>query len=721
MARALMHHRSFPRPFRGTVAAALLAAAGLATGAHAGPGDWSWAGGDGDWLTLNWMVDGNLMGAAPGTWGATDQIVRIGDLPGVQNDTVLLGNWMGDEFTMFLRNLHVSSGMTLDLGGSQIHTSYATTLEDVNTRLIVRPSSSPTSSYDFRGLLHLGAGTHLELIDGSSTFLDGGTSTSEGLVSGTGTLRYGFDAATGFVNGGTISPSNNNGLRLIQAGAGPLDLDGYTGDGQVLMATPFSQLYVDGTALSDTFGGTVTMGSGSFLEMDLSDGWTADSNSTFNVASAVVGAAAQITGGHFTFGGDLNIGGSQGAMRIIADATLTPTADAFLGADDVLEFDGQTTVEGGVYELSQGARIDFDGHTTIRGGEFASSGPAAADGAVNLNAPTTWDGTATFDGYATQNVHATVAGATVIDAGTLDMDGTMGSTVWQVESSLVVNAESIDMPAAIENHFQGVMNIRGGVLGGLTLNLANPSDSWTMAGIMSLSGIGVLPVTRLAGSDVEMTGTLMVDDGLVQVTSDVGMIGADVFIAPDSTLRMRGNTVIDSSTDFGSTGALLNGLGGKMLLHSGASLDTVGLTNAGVLRIGEAGPGMAAVDRFASTAAATWAVDIGGYLAGTEHDSLLVTGGEAILDGEIVVTLADLGAGMFDPQIGDEFKILSAIGGVSGVFDNDPVSTVGSLTYEWSVIYNASSVVLRLDNVVPAPGSIALVGLGGILAARRKR
>lgn len=712
---------SSARPFRLPVAAALLAAAGLAPCAHAGPGDWSWIGGSGEWLTTNWIVDGVPMWTAPGTFGATDQVVRIGDQPGAQNDTVLLGDWEGDEFTIFLRSLYLSSGMTLDLGGSQIHTSHVTTLDDANTRLIVRPSSSPISSYDFRGQLHLGAGTHLQLDDGSSVFLDSGTSTSEGLISGLGTLRYGFDAATGLVNGGTINPSNNGGMRMIQAGAGLLDLDGYTGDGQVLLTTPFSQLRVDGTALADSFGGVLTMGSGSLLNMSLSDGWTADANSTFNVASAIVGAAAQITGGHLTFGGDLNIGGAQGALRILADTTLATSADAFLGTDDVLEFDGQTTVQGGTYELSQGARIEFDGDTTFRGGTFSTVGPTAADGLVRMNAPTVWDGDVTFEGHATQNVHATVAGVTVIDAGTFDMDGEMGTTVWEVQNALVVNADRIDAPGIVGNQFNGVMTIGGGVIGSVTLDLTDPEDSWTMAGVMSLSGIGALPVTRLAGAGVDMIGLLMVDDGLVQVTSDIDFNGADVFIAADSTLRLRGSTTIDSGTDFGNAGVLRNGRGGFMLLHSGVSLDTVGLTNDGVLRIGESGPGIAGVDRFISTDDASWAIDIGGYVAGTEHDLLVVTDGSAAIDGELVVTLADLGSGVFAPQIGDEFTILAATAGVGGAFLNDPVSIVGSLTYEWSIIYNPNTVVLRLDNIVPAPGGIAVMALAGLISRRRTR
>ena len=138
--------------------------------------------------------------------------------------------------------------------------------------------------------------------------------------------------------------------------------------------------------------------------------------------------------------------------------------------------------------------------------------------------------------------------------------------------------------------------------------------------------------------------------------------------------------------------------------------------------IGEHGPGIAAVDSLSSTDDASWGVDIGGYAAGTEHDLLLVTGGSAALDGILMVSLADLGAGTFLPQIGDEFTILTALTGVSGTFANDPVSSAGGLTFEWSVIYNPSSVVLRLDNIVPAPGAgIVITGACALGAVPRRR
>ena len=73
------------------------------------------------------------------------------------------------------------------------------------------------------------------------------------------------------------------------------------------------------------------------------------------------------------------------------------------------------------------------------------------------------------------------------------------------------------------------------------------------------------------------------------------------------------------------------------------------------------------------------------------------------------------------PSIGDEFTSSQQLSGVTGTLANDPVSQVGGLTYDWSVIYNPDHVVLRLEKIVPEPGSATRLVLGGRWMARRRR
>lgn len=365
--------------------ASMLAFAGVASPAAAST-DHSWVGGSGQWWSNNW--DPIL---APGFLSSTD-IARIGNRPGVQNITVFLGLFEGFAVAPTFDSVFISNGNTLELDGSAFRTTGVTALTGVNTRFIVRPSATILTPYDFQGTLHMDPGTRLQLEDGSRIALDGPTSSSSGLVTGRGRIDFGLYNSVGFRNQGTIEGSNNGGLSLLQSGPGRIDLDGSPAEsvefGQLLLASPFSQLTIQGDSLTDTFSGTVTMGTGSLLTMNMFNGWTADANSTFNVSSSMVGAAAQIDGGHFTFGGDLNIGGSQGHLRVLADATFADTADVFLGTNDRLEFDGNTTVQGGLYNLSAGGRIDFDGATQMGGGVFNLVGNTPSQGAVNFNGDT---------------------------------------------------------------------------------------------------------------------------------------------------------------------------------------------------------------------------------------------------------------------------------------------------------------------------------------------
>lgn len=695
----------------------MLAAVGLAAPAMADV--WSWNTGNGSWMTASNWTPNNVPGINPLIY--TD--VRIGNLPGVQNSTVLLNHLVASGALPF-DELHISSGMTLDTNGREIGgLNGIATLTGASSELIVRPSAGP-NFHDFTTRdFTMGAGTLLNLADDGR--IRTGYLTSSGVIFGRGTVHVqGIAPGASLVNNGTISGAGNGGLTILQEGSGRFDLDGTSGNGQLTPAAPFSQLTIQGDTLADVFGGTVTMGSGSLLNMNMSSGWTTDASSTFNVSSSIVGAAAQITGGHFTFGGDLNIGGSQGHLRVLANTTLTPTTDVSLGMDDRLEFDGATTVQGGTYSFAGGlAAVEFNGPTTMQGGTFNMSGPLISNGRVDFNGNTTWDGTVNINGLGRQNGDATVAGPTVINAGRFVMQGYSDNTVWNVSNSLTVNADRINTAS---NFFSGTMNITGGALGRVTINLSNPSEAWYMLGTMNLAGAGGLPVTRVAGSHIVVGGNLNINSGIVQITADTTLASplgpATVNIAPGATLRTRGATTVEAPTIFAGSGTLQNGVGGSMLLDTGVSLSNVGLANSGILRIGEAGPGVAAVDRLTSAIGATWGVDIAGYLAGADHDLLLVTGGGASLAGVINVWLLGLGGGpIFAPNIGDEFTILSALGGVSGVFSNDPVTQVGGLTYDWTVIYNPNTVVLRLDNVVPAPGSIALLGLGSQLAARRRR
>lgn len=700
-------------------ASALLAAAGLAAPASADI--WTWIAGNGLWSNAaNWSP-----GSVPGLAWPFGQTIHIGNMPAAANATVLLDHPVGFG-AMTYNDMHLSGGVTLDSNGRQLGTLAGnTTLTGANTRLILRSSAGPNFHDMTSGTLALNPGTLLSMQ--SDARLRVGWLNNTGVVSGQGTIYTQAGPMPSLWNNGTIAGSNNGGLTFIQEGIGRFDLDGAPAEsvefGQLNMSSPYSQLTFQGDQLTDAFSGTVFMGAGSLLSMNMSNGWTADLFSTFNVASAVPNAAAQIAGGHFTFGGHLNVGGSAGHLRVLADATLQSTANVFVGDDDVVEFDGATTVQGGQYTFQGGLGVvRFDGPTTVQGGAFNMAGNEIIHGRVEFNGATTWDGVVNINGFGRQTGNATVTGPTVINAGVFGMDGYYNDAVWQVNNSLVVNADRIG--AVAHNNFSGTMNIAGGALSRLTINLTNPNETWVMNGTMNLAGAGTLPVTRVAGSRMILRGGLNATSGTVEITADTdAWSGSAITITPNTTLRMRGTTTVQAGTNFAGAGTFRNGLGGTMVLSNGVALNQVGLTNQGRLIVGADTEGAATViaDRFTQLAAGTLEVAVLGYDAAIRNDLLMITSGAAVLDGMLDVAVLRATPGAMLPKIGDEFTIIRALGGVSGAFVNDPVSQVGGLTYDWTVVYNTNTVVLRLENIVPAPGSVALLGLGLLIAARRRR
>ena len=674
--------------------------------------DISWSTGDGWFFNANnWSPVG-----AP----QNSDIIRIGNLPAAAGSTVLMGAHPG----LAYEELYLSNGVTLDTNGSELISFGDAWITGFGTRLIARPAPFLNES-DFQGVLHLGQGAHLELRDDVRVTLFP-PSESAGTISGRGRL-----ITNAFNNNGIIRPGNNGGL-ILDAGAIvhnlTVDLDGSLGTGSLQLDTQFSQLQVNAGSLADSFSSSIVMVPGALLEMNIAGGWTADSNSFINVAgSNNPAAASQISGTALAFGGQMNIGGAQGHLRVLAPVTIQNSATVNVGATDWLELDGTTVVQGGQFALGQGAKLQFDGPTTIQGGVFNTISDNIGDGFVAFNGPTTWNGNVTLNGASRQNGNATVSGGlgAVINADRFDMDGGFGNTNWNVNGNLVVNADHIGTSGT--NRFGGTINVAGGFLPKLTLNLTDPAASWVMGGTMNLNDITNLYVSRIAGSHMIVEGDLNVSGGRVRIDANTTFSnsgiggGANVQIGQaDSMLRMSGITTVHSNVSFAGMGTFQNALSGDMNLMDGVSLGSVSLDNQGELEIDEKA-GIASVHRFENTG--TWQVDIGGLLAGTEHDLLIVGGGEAFLGGMLDVDLIDAGSGYFMPEIGDQFTILASLGGVNGTFLNDPTSFLDGHFYQWSVLYNSHDVRLQLASIsVPEPSSLVLLLAASVcIVGRRKR
>jgi hypothetical protein len=122
----------------------------------------------------------------------------------------------------------------------------------------------------------------------------------------------------------------------------------------------------------------------------------------------------------------------------------------------------------------------------------------------------------------------------------------------------------------------------------------------------------------------------------------------------------------------------------------------------------------------------TYAVEIGGLLAGSDYDVLKVSG-TASLKGGLNVSFADLGGGVFMPHLGDTFDILTAEL-ITGRFSFLDLAILGT-GLKWQINYLTDAVgttdVVRLA-VVPVPEpeiyAMLIAGLGMLgWIGRRKR
>lgn len=699
--------------------AALVAAAGLAMPASAAPWHWNAVGG-------TWSNAGNW---APAAVPSAASDVFIGSTVAAENATVIL------DLDRTIASLTLTDGMTASNLATASYVVEGDTV--VSGKNIVPGAFGVLTEYPSRLLLEAVDGTtlwthNLELSDGGRAVLDYAFVRVEGMTTIDAESRlqgHGFVDSLGngvkLRNDGTIRATHADvPLRFRQFDAGTYDLDGLSGDGVLDLASASSaQMQFDGTSLADSFSGTIEMGWDAHLTMALSDGWTADANSTINVGTSNYGLAV-IDGGAFSLGGQLSIGNGSGWLWLLSEeVSFLPSAQVEIATNNALEVGGSdttaVTIEGGQFTLAEFGNVNFHAPTIVRGGTFQTTSSNPDFGSIDFHAPTEYDGAITFNGAARQYGDARVTGPTTIHADTFDMSAGP-ATKWEIVDTLTINADAL-----ASNGMSGVsadIKIAGGFLSKMTVNLTD--GPWLHFGELRLTGLPGFFVDRVAGSGLQFHGDLVLPSGKAGISADTVIAASASVSLPSATseLRLTGDTWVQTADFFGA-GTLLNGPMGVMTLSNGLSMGSVGFVNQGEFQIGigvsTISAGLASVDRFENAADAVWAISLGGYAGGAEHDLLLVTGGETHLDGLLGVRLADLGGGTFLPSIGDEFLVLVSLGAISGTFAHDPVTHFNGLTYEWSVVYTPHTVSLRLDGIVPAPGAMALAGLAGLALIRR--
>ncbi len=555
------------------------------------------------------------------------------------------------------------------------------TITGQGSKLIVRHTAGNVNAF-FADQVNLSNGGELDIEGTVARIIAGLGVDADSLITGRGELYVSSSiAGLDFNNRGTIRPDINQTIAITApVGTPSIDLDGSGANlnSHLDLSNAGATLIVEPT-LTDAYSGLITLGDSSTLTINHS--WSLAG--TFDLPSRIdfdpgAGNTAHVSGSLLSIGGESfhgNLQAQSGVGNVDAPIELHSNANV---------------------SVSEDANISFNGPTTIHGGTLNTFSTSLADGDIDFNGPTTYSGNMTINGIARQQGNATVNGASIISGDAFDMDGASGNTLWDINTGLEVHATQIDTG---NNTFNGTFDIGGPTVARLAIHLTDPQASWVMAGTMNLGGIPIGFANRVAGSKMVVTGQLNVQQR-VDISADTTLSAASTTDIDSSTdvLQMRGTTVVEPGATITGDGYLQNAVSGDMSLPAGLSTGNVSLSNEGVLRLGDA-VGVVAVAEFVQSAGATLVADVGRNTTSTDSDVLTISSSMAFVDGFIQPNIVNIGGAFQPPQIGDTFTILTAVGGVSGTFDDVLDANLGGQVYEWSLIHNPNNVQIQLADI----------------------
>jgi autotransporter-associated beta strand protein len=354
--------------------------------------------------------------------------------------------------------------------------------------------------------------------------------------------------------------------------------------------------------------------------------------------------------------------------------------------------------------------VDFASQTSIGGGEIYVDNPA------NL-----YTGTTRFE---FGNIHIAADGSTGVGGQWEMASGTV------VVGSNVTNSRAVNFEASSTIDTNGFNVTLNGPITGFGSSFAAPSSSG-----LTKKGGGTLTLTSLANN---LAGAVNVNGGTLLINGNMGASSTNS-LTVNTGATLGGTGTIYRNTVIAAGGAMSPGNGGPGLLTIWGSLNMGPLTGA----------------------ATTLNVDLNGPVAGSGYDQI-----QTFLQNSAVINQVQLGTGSgsvqanlvtslnYAPSTSDVFWLIvntnnymaglspaiqnATTGAFAGMADGSTITlgTYGGVTYTGTISYHGdfdsnnwlapatgpgagNDVVIY--NIVPAPGSIALLGIGGLLATRRKR
>lgn len=454
---------------------------------------------------------------------------------------------------------------------------------------------------------------------------------------------------------------------------------------------------------------------------------------------------------------------------VYADAIISSGSQVTLGPNSILQFNGETTLEGGSFAISAGSFLNFTGDTFFQGPDLITAGSFTLETPTpaRIQADTTFDSpsyvltgagvrieagnTLTLDGNA-ELVAGLFGDGKVVLLGDMtargfpssieanfDLGSGSGNTITVDESSLIITSKTIsDNLGGPDSAEDVTVNFVLDQIGTLDIDLDGRS-SWNLKGNLTLAGFyggpGSLSQPRVLGDEIvlmngkRITGSgevrtkVTVDNGFLEPGQGFGNIGTLAFDEVDASAQAATMSLDLSYTPLGA-------VNDKIIFND--HVEFGGLLQ-GFFFTG-----------YTPNVGDEWDVfDFGGTVAGEfdflnlallpdgmawNLDELYTEGilrifpevlGDLDLDGDVDFDDINLGVGNFTGHLGSSSMTLAhGDYDFDGDVDNKDLGFIlGAFTGPGA----GGSQELFASASVPEPGSLALLTTAGLIAMRRRR
>ncbi|HUB68569.1 MAG TPA: autotransporter-associated beta strand repeat-containing protein [Candidatus Methylacidiphilales bacterium] len=419
----------------------------------------------------------------------------------------------------------------------------------------IADGNAPSGTDTFTGTITL-QGAPVTTGAGDRIFINPNTGTVSftGKFAGTGTL----DLDSGGASGTTVmldTPSGGNtffGNAIFETSNGTSAMLVKNGANNQLVGNSLTMVPSGGTGLiqynlngyNETIGALNSAVSPNNI---VENGATTGSNSILTIEGTNPGGTN--AGANGSFGGVLEDGTGGGTLSILKIGAGTQTIS---GAGI---YTGSTTVNGGVLNLT-GSLSGATSIQTMNSGVFTES----SGGVINASGVTFTQGSTGASVFAGANSYT---GATTVNAGTLDVNGTLTSSV------VTVNGGTIGGTGTL-----GTVNVASGA-GAVANGAAGNSSGELTVGSLTYSGNGVLGITLAGGANtttpgINVTGAL--------TTANTG--GGEITVNAATASSWQSGSIYDLLNAGGLTGGLSDFTLGTVSGLSGRETAVLGLSGS---------------------------------------------------------------------------------------------------------------------------------------------